>query len=117
MPARRLLVAMVTALLAVTAIGACGEAADEPRVHQIVVPEGTMGRLSRGEAAFVMPSVLTFEVGDTIRIRNEDVVDQSVGPYFVPAGEELELTYGAPGHYEGYCPLTEDQRYEIIVTE
>ena len=116
MPARRLLVAMVTVVLAATVLAACGDTTDEPRVHQIVVPEGTMARLGRGEAAFVMPSVLTFEVGDTIRIRNEDVVDQSVGPYFVPAGEEFELTYGAPGHYEGYCPLTEDQRYEIIVT-
>lgn len=63
-----------------------------------------------------MPSVLQFEVGDTIRIRNEDVVDQSVGPYWVPAGEEFELTYGAPGRYEGVCPLSEGERYEIIVT-
>jgi hypothetical protein len=40
-----------------------------------------------------------------------------VGPYFVEAGGEIRLIYGKAGTYEGYCPLSEGQRYEIVVTK
>jgi hypothetical protein len=63
-----------------------------------------------------MPSELQLRVGDVLRIRNEDRVDQPVGPYLVAAGEQFELRYGKPGRYEGYCPLSEDGRYRIIIT-
>ena len=109
----RLLVALVMGLVALTGVG-CGSDAD---VHEFVVPLGTAERLAAGEDVVVMPSPVEFRVGDTIRIRNEDVVDQSVGPYQVAAGSEFELTFGAPGRYQGYCPLSEGDSYEIIVTE
>ena len=71
--------------------------------------------VSAGEKVVVMPPRLEFTVGDQIRIRNEDSVEQSVGPYLVQAGQELLLKYGKEGTYEGYCPLTEGERYEIVV--
>lgn len=113
---RSLLAAVVLAVLALTA-AACGDTDGGPRVEELVVPFGTMERLGRGEDVVVMPSVLEFEVGDTLRIRNEDVVEQAVGPYRVAAGEEFELTFGAPGRFEGMCPLSEGDRYEIVITE
>ena len=39
------------------------------------------------------------------------------GYYLVEAESEMVLTYGAPGVYEGYCPLSEGERYEIVVTD
>lgn len=84
---------------------------------EIVVPLGTGERLDRGEKVELMPPELNLRVGDTIRIRNEDVVFQEVGPYFVAAGQEFELTYGAPGRYEGICPLSGNQPYVITITE
>lgn len=108
-------VAVAVAMVAVAlAIAACGQS--NGQVQEIVVPAGTQARLDRGEEVVVMPSRLEFRVGDTLRIRNDDVVDQSVGPYWVAAGESLELTYGAPGRFEGFCPLSEGERYEIVVT-
>ncbi len=121
--ARRLRRAMVlvtalAAVVVVTAVAGCGDdGSDEGRVVEIVVPLGTQERLDRGEDVVVMPAELRFEVGDTLVIRNEDVVDQSVGPYKVRAGQEFELRYGAPGHYVGMCPLTEGKTYEIVITE
>ena len=100
-----------------TAATGCGGGDEEGRVVEIVVPLGTQERLDRGEDVVVMPAVLRFEVGDTLLIRNEDVADQSVGPYEVRAGQEFELRYGAPGRYEGMCPLTEGKTYEIVITE
>ena len=83
---------------------------------EIVVPAGTQERLAAGEKVVVMPARLEFRVGDRISIRNDDLVAQSVGPYVVDPGEEMVLQYGAPGVYEGYCPLSEGERYEIVVT-
>ncbi len=108
---------VLTLLLAVglgSGLTACG-GGPEPRTIEIVVPAGTSERLAAGEKVVVMPPRLEFTVGDQIRIRNEDSVEQSVGPYLVQAGQELLLKYGKEGTYEGYCPLTEGERYEIVV--
>jgi len=83
--------------------------------YELVIPEGTAARISSGEKVDLMPSRLHFEVGDTIRVENQDVVDQPVGPYMVGAGQEFEVTFGAPGVYEGMCPLSADGRYVIVV--
>ncbi len=81
------------------------------------MPAGTQDRLDAGEDVVVMPERLELTVGDVLLIRNEDDVEQSVGPYTVAAGEESRFEFGVPGTYEGYCPLSEGDRYEIVVTE
>jgi hypothetical protein len=87
------------------------------RLVEIVVPLGTADRVARGETVTVMPARLELRVGDTLRIHNQDVVDQPVGPFIVKAGQVQELRYGAPGRYQGYCLLAEGETYEIVVTE
>jgi plastocyanin len=110
------LIAAATALVLVTA--ACGDTGtSDATVQEIVVPLGTMEKLEQGEDVVVMPTELRFEVGDSLRIRNEDIVAQAVGPYRVAAGDEFEVTFGSPGRFEGVCPLAEGERYEIVITE
>lgn len=87
-----------------------------PQVLEFVVPPGTQARLTLGETVTIMPAEISLRVGDTLRIRNDDTSDQSVGPYFVAAGETVEITYGQPGRYEGYCPLSEGSTYVIEIT-
>jgi hypothetical protein len=113
----RLLVLLVVAAVCAALIGACGADDRAPQTIEIVVPAGTQERLDRGETVEIMPARLELRVGDTLVIRNEDAVAQSVGPYSVPAHGETRLTYGSPGRFEGYCPLSEGQRYEIIVED
>lgn len=110
---RRRSLYLAAALLVLLGSG-CGSSGE---VIEIVVPLGTGERLDRGEVVELMPAELNLKVGDTIRIRNDDVVFQEVGPYFVAAGQEFELTYGAPGRYEGICPLSGNQPYVINITE
>jgi plastocyanin len=113
---RRALIAAAAALVLLAAgCGATGS--PDTTVQEIVVPLGTMEKLERGEDVAVMPTELRFEVGDTLRIRNEDLVAQAVGPYRVAAGDEFEVTFGSPGRFEGVCPLAEGERYEIVITE
>lgn len=87
-----------------------------PQVLEFVVPIGTQARLTVGETVTIMPAEISLRVGDTLRIRNEDVADQSVGPYLVAAGETLEVVYGQAGRYEGLCPLSEGGTFVIEVT-
>lgn len=82
---------------------------------ELVVPAGTMDRLNAGEDVDVMPRRLELRVGDTLLIRNDDKWPHDVGPYRVGANTELKLKYQAPGEFEGECPLSEGDRYEIIV--
>jgi plastocyanin len=103
-------------MVVAVAMAGCGPER-EGETLEFVVPAGTGDRLAMGETVTIMPSELTFRVGDTIRIRNEDRFPQSVGPYLVAAGEVFELKYGSPGTYEGYCPLSEGETYRIVVTQ
>lgn len=110
------LVLLLVAAVAVAALSACGgDDGRDPVTVSIVIPAGTQRALEAGQRVEIMPTRLEFNVGDTLYIRNDDDTDQSVGPYFVPAGAEFSFTYNSPGVYEGYCPLSEGERYEIVV--
>jgi hypothetical protein len=113
--ARALLGALVV-LGALVAVAGCGEDR-QPQTVEVVVPAGTQDRLDAGETVDVMPARIELRVGDTLLMRNEDDVDQTVGPYFVTAGGELSLTYSVAGRYEGYCPLSGTDGYEIVVVD
>jgi hypothetical protein len=106
---------LVVAVFAIAGSGCASESTVPHRVREIVVPAGTLDRLNGGESVVLMPSVLRFRVGDTLRIRNEDVVEHLVGPYTVAAGRTVELRYGSPGRFEGMCTLAAGHRYRIIV--
>lgn len=113
--------AILAPLVIATAIGVfAATSGDEPRRAEqidLVVEKGTQDRVNAGETVVMMPSRIELKVGDTIRIRNDDTVDQWVGPYLVRAGQEFSFTYGAPGRFAGYCPLADGKRYEILVSE
>lgn len=114
---RRLVVALAMAFVVITATS-CGSAETAPpKVVELVVPAGTQARLDRGETVEVMPAKLEFRVGDTLRIRNDDIADQYVGPYLVMAGKQFELRFGAPGRYAGLCDLSGGASYEIVISK
>src|SRR5690606_20043029 len=103
-------------LMAVGGLVGCGEDR-QARTVEVVVPAGTQERLDAGAVVDVVPARIELWVGDTLLRRNEDDVDQTVGPYFVTADGELSLTYSVAGRYEGYCPLSGTDGYEIVVVD
>jgi hypothetical protein len=115
-PGLRLLAWALVVLASAGAVTGCGEDRQSQTV-EVVVPAGTQDRLDAGETVDVMPARIELRVGDTLLMRNEDDVDQAVGPYFVSAGGELSLTYSVAGRYEGYCPLSGTDGYEIVVVD
>ena len=115
-PGLRLLAWALLAVASAGAVAGCGEDRQAQTV-EVVVPAGTQDRLDAGETVDVMPARIELRVGDTLLLRNEDDVDQTVGPYFVAAGRILSLRYSVPGRYEGYCPLSGSDGYEIVVVD
>jgi hypothetical protein len=120
--ARRRLV--IAAVVAATVLAGCGGGSGgttgttrAARVLTYVVPPGTGALVERGETVRIMPEKVTLHVGDTLRIRNDDTADAMVGPYFVEAGKEFSLVYGAPGHYIGVCTLSKSGKFELVVEE
>jgi hypothetical protein len=109
---RRSLLVAAAMGLAVAGTG-CGD--EDPQVVELVVPSGTADRLAEGEEVVVLPAELHLNVGDVLRIRNEDDIDQEVGPWMVEAGGQFELRFGAAGSYQGVCPLAEGEEYLIEV--
>lgn len=107
---------MLTVGLAVGWVTACTETR-KPETVELTIPAGTNKRVNAGMLVDVMPARLEMRVGDTLLIRNEDEFDRSIGPYFVKAGAELRFTYGKAGEFEGFCPVSVGQHYQIVITE
>ncbi len=55
-----------------------------PRTVELVIPQGTSDKVALGER--VLPAEENFVVGDTLVVKNEDVVPHVLGPLFIPAG-------------------------------
>lgn len=106
---------LVVAGMLLVLLSACGASSDAKTI-EIVVPAGTRARIDAGEKVAVMPDIIELQVGDTLVLRNEDSVRQLVGPYLVDAESERQFTWGSPGRFWGYCALSENYRYEIVVT-
>lgn len=107
------LAAVVFGLLLVAP--ACSGTDHKAEVIEYVVPKGAAVRIARGEKVEVMPARVWLRLGDTLRIRNDDVIDQAVGGYLVKAGRSLDLKYGAPGSYELECAVSEGGSFTIVV--
>jgi len=83
--------------------------------YDYVIPAGTAERLDRGEDVTIIPDSLTVKVGEVIRIRNDDVRGQLVGPFFIGAGETLTQRFSAPGQLSGACQIHRSGQFVITI--
>ncbi len=63
----------------------------EPQRIELVIPAGTAERVSAGEAPPSIPSNMSFVVGDTLEVVNQDVVDHQLGSLWIPAGTSASM--------------------------
>jgi hypothetical protein len=84
-------------------------------VHEIAIPAGTQARLDTGESVEVLETQIRVKVGESVRIRNDDIVDHVIGPYYLQAGAALQQTYRAPQTIEFVCFVNPDKAINLIV--
>lgn len=92
-----------------------GSAGEKTAAREFTIPPGSFQRVAAGEDVEVIPEELHVAIGDTIRIRNEDTVGQTVGPYYIPAGQSVQQTFTEDATLEGVCTAHKDGRIRIIV--
>jgi plastocyanin len=116
----------VALVLAFVAVAGCGsdassdpasEAIDsvEAATYEYVIPQGAGEALDAGTPLTILPAELEVQVGETIRIVNEDDRGHSVGPFFVGANETLTQRFSSPGEFVGVCTVHPSGEFVLVV--
>jgi hypothetical protein len=93
------------------------ETARAPKVIELVIPEGTADSIARGETPPSIPNAMTFVVGDTLLVRNNDTSDHELGPLWIPAGSSASLPMDAVQSYAYGCSFQEGNYFGLDVRE
>lgn len=123
---------LVALLLGATSVslGACGDGgpsatqqaldallAGGPATYEYVIPDGTAAQAaSLNTHDPIFPDALVAEVGQSIRIVNEDVSGHTIGPFTVGAGQTLNQVFTTAGVYSGICSTHEGATFTLTVS-
>lgn len=90
---------------------------DPAREYAIIIPQGTNMLLMEGQADDVIPPQIYLNVNgqNTLVIQNNDIVDHTIGPYMVRAGEVVRQSFTRPAVYQGKCSINLVAEFSIIV--
>jgi len=80
------------------------ESTDRPQeTVEILIPAGTAERVEAGEADPTIPAELTFVIGDTLMVTNEDNVPHELGPLWIPPDSSASLLMEDANKYTLGC--------------
>jgi plastocyanin len=82
-----------------------------------VIPPGTADRIAAGEEVEIVPQELVMNVGESIRIVNDDEVGHIVGVFYVGAGETLTQRFDSAGELSGECSVHPSGSFTLRVVE
>ena len=94
---KRILVCMLIGIVLGTLISEISfiflrETARPPQDVLLTIPAGTAEKVARGETPPSIPQDMIFVVGDTLVVRNDDIVDHKLGQLWIPAKSSAQLT-------------------------
>jgi hypothetical protein len=125
-PTRIILKRIAISLLIGLAIGAAiseitfiflKETARPPETIILTIPPGTAESVARGEQPPSLPDNMTFVVGDSLVVRNQDSVDHQLGPLWIPNGAEANLRLGTVESLAYECSFQTSSYMGIDVRE
>lgn len=88
-----------------------------PQRIELLIPSGTAERIAKGEPNPSIPSNMTFVAGDTLVVKNQDVVDHHLGPLFIPSGSSASLTLSDANRYAYSCSFEKEKVFGMDVQE
>jgi len=74
-----------------------------PQQIELVIPTGTAALVEAGEPVPAIPDEMTFVLGDTLVVQNEDLVDHQLGPLWIPPKTQASLVLDAAQRYAYSC--------------
>jgi len=119
---KRLLISLMIGLVLGAAISEIPflflqETARPPQEIVLTIPSGTAEQVAKGEQSPTIPENLSFVVGDTLVIRNEDSVDHKLGTLWIPANSSAQLALGNEESLLFECSFRPDNYLGIDVHE
>ena len=124
-PVRRVAALALAPLCAVAIVAGCSDGESQPGTEAVtvadaatfeyVIPSGAGEALDAGTPLEILPAELQVNVGDTIRIENQDDRGHTVGPFFVGANETLTQRFSTPGEFVGVCTVHPSGELVLIV--
>ncbi len=63
-----------------------------PKEITLVIPKGTAVEVARGEQPPGIPANMSFVVGDTLIVKNDDTVKHQLGPLWIPANTSARMS-------------------------
>lgn len=86
-----------------------------PEIIEFVIPAGTAKKIAAGEQVAIIPSGLTFVIGDTLSIKNEDTVNHELGPLYIPTGSSASLVMEDANKYTLGCSFQTSKYFNFDV--
>jgi hypothetical protein len=74
-----------------------------PEQIELLIPVGTADKVAAGEPVPSIPEEMTFVLGDTLIVNNEDSVDHQLGPLWIPPRSKASLVLDAAERYAYSC--------------
>jgi hypothetical protein len=93
------------------------DTARAPREIVLDIPAGTALQVARGEQPPSIPQNMTFVVGDTLVVKNDDSVDHKLGPLWIPAGSSAQLSLDQEESFAYECSFQPDSYFGLDVQE
>lgn len=89
--------------------------ADPARELWIVIDQGTKAELTMGHDNIPLEIRLSVSGQNTLVIRNDDIAEHMVGPFFVRPGETIRQEFSEPAEFVGFCSISRTGSISIIV--
>lgn len=80
-----------------------------PQVIEIDIPPGTADEVLRGKADPTLPTSLSFVLGDTLLVRNNDSAVHTLGPVLIPPGASGTMKLDSPSYSAVSCSFQPSQ--------
>jgi hypothetical protein len=87
----------------------------DPQTIVLVIPAGTATKVTQGQT--VLSAGQSFMVGDTLQVKNEDYVTQTLGPLVIPPGSSASMKLDQVGSLSYTCSFQPSKYYGIEVQQ
>ena len=88
-----------------------------PEKIEITIPEGTAQKVAQGESPPTIPDEMTFVLGDTLVVINEDRTDHELGPLWIHPGTSASLQLDQVERYAFACTFQPTKYFGVDVKE